>query len=272
MPGESLGETAQPRDLLTGIANQTQGQFREPFPPMEPTTTTSTTTGLWESLPGELWDSLPTHEQGIVFVVDLSESMNKELCAEADGGWELHDSETEHHKGERCTTYMGLMKRELVSSIGLLRPDQKFAIIGYSTAYEELPRYSDQLIPASDANKEGVETWLKQGWLHGSGERDIAFALEHAVDMPDVDAVYLLSSGMPSRNLCTKVCCMMFEKVPIHTSLFMPGQGNTAEQKEAKTLLKDVATQSRGIFTEPYALESGNNILPILLIGLILLR
>jgi len=172
---------------------------------------------------GALFAPVEHDTRGIVFVVDVSASM---LTV------------------NRGTSRLHTLKEELIRSIeNLNETTQGFTIIKFS---DEWTTWSPKLQKASPEMKRSAKMWIHR--MRAEGKTDIAVPLEQAVSIPKVDAVYLLSDGMPQgTGVCKKVECMPKSSVPIHTTLFMPGV--LPDEKEGpQLLLTEIARASGGNF------------------------
>jgi Mg-chelatase subunit ChlD len=84
-------------------------------------------------------------------------------------------------------------KDNLTSVLKSFRRDVRFNIISFHSTVRS---FKNELVPAGKAQKGEALTWV--GKLRATGATNIYDALVLALDLKDVDSVFLLSDGAPS--------------------------------------------------------------------------
>jgi hypothetical protein len=131
---------------------------------------------------------LPVVSRRLVFVLDVSRSMS-DPAPNKDG-----------------KTRWDLVVEDLLGVLRRLPPDARFNVVLFHTAVVE---WKPRLVPATKGNVARCTEWIgKQG---PAGWTNVFDALEHALADDDVDALYLLTDGVPSRGAETKRAAFLDE-------------------------------------------------------------
>ena len=124
---------------------------------------------------------LPVRSDRILFLLDISMSMRY-------GGLMEDPNRIE------------MAKAELVKVLRRLDPEVKFNILVFSTGNAYLDR--KKLIAGTKPNRKRAEAWVQK--LVAAGGTNSYGALKAGFDrFPDVDTIYFLSDGRPSRGMIT---------------------------------------------------------------------
>lgn len=177
----------------------------------------------------------------VLFVVDFSYSMHVKLLA-GDGS---------------NPTRLDYVKESLASVIeAQLDEHDTFNIIAFST---EVRPWKRKLTRANAAGKRDATRWVRA--LRPDGETNISDALALAFQHPDVDTIYFLTDGMPTRSettVCDEILGLVRgwnagRNVRVNTIAFLAGDGaafNVIESKDmSSSFLRALAEQSGGTFT-----------------------
>jgi HEAT repeat protein len=118
---------------------------------------------------------LDVDSKRVVFVIDTSGSMTARTNATSG------------------VTRIERAKRELATAIGGFKTDHRFQIVAFSTA----PRlYGKRLVRATKRERKKATEWVSK--LNAGGGTNVYDSLIDALDMKDVDTIFLLSDGGPS--------------------------------------------------------------------------
>jgi hypothetical protein len=137
------------------------------------------------------YHGLPLDGEAILFVVDISRSMQKTLTTPGEPA-----SEGQESRFDRA-------RSELTHALGLLSPHQRFGVVVFGG---ELKRFHSELLPATEANVARAQQWFEARKLNlGTRLHDaleLAFTLagrdvEDVYWHPKVDTIYLVSDGHP---------------------------------------------------------------------------
>jgi hypothetical protein len=154
----------------------------------------------------------------VVFVVDSSQSMN-------------------HPHPGPGKTRLGRVKMELINSIRVMTPNQKFFIVFFNDA--PIPMPADRLIEANDGAKLQYLRWMID--VPGSGYTDPALALLLALRL-NPDTIYFLTDGDFRPTIVKELAISnRLGKVKIHTIGFSQDRG--------EKLLQTIARQNGGTYT-----------------------
>jgi len=122
---------------------------------------------------GGTYYGLPQVSERIVYILDISDSMNFFASGEK--------------RIDRC-------KREIISAIGRLPKSARFSVIAYN---DQVHPWRDKLVPATKSNRESAQAFIEG--LRGTQSTNIYDALRVAFQLGSVDTFFLLSDGAPTK-------------------------------------------------------------------------
>lgn len=173
---------------------------------------------------GVSFQTVETNSQAIMYVIDISDSMNEAAAnAEVGEGGMANRDDVDRSKFD-------VMIKELIQTIGTLPSGTKFNMIVYN---HEVKRWKDEMQPVSKKTKnEALEFLLEVEPEGGTNIFDsLALAIESAgfgaqdrYYAPLVDTIYFLSDGEPSagrfterKEMLTEIDRMnRFRRITIH--------------------------------------------------------
>lgn len=128
-----------------------------------------------------------------LFIIDISGSMRMTDPPESyDKGITEYQKTAPDPKRQRIER----AKAALLKVIKTLQPTQQFNIIRYSSAVNSWQK-KDQLVPATDGNKQAASAFIEA--IKEGGGTETFQALQRAYKAyPNIDTIYLLSDGAPS--------------------------------------------------------------------------
>jgi hypothetical protein len=124
---------------------------------------------------------IPVRSRRLCFVLDASRSMDKP--APRGGGKSRWD----------------LLVRDVLGVLDMLPRDARFNVVLFRTGVES---WQSRLTPATSGHRARCRRWI--GAASPAGWTNLFDALAEALADDDVDALYLLTDGVPSRGLETK--------------------------------------------------------------------
>ncbi|MCA9000918.1 MAG: HEAT repeat domain-containing protein, partial [Planctomycetes bacterium] len=116
----------------------------------------------------------------VIFIVDVSGSMNEELRG--------------HYVGERGQVRMERAKEELIAAIDGLQKGTRFDMIAFSGGVDNWAE--KPLAESQEPDHEKAKEWVSS--LGAGGGTNLYGSLEKAFEDPDVDTIMVLSDGEPS--------------------------------------------------------------------------
>jgi len=119
------------------------------------------------------WD-LPVHSDRVVFVIDVSGSMNQPF-------------------GTGDATRLAEAKRQLARVLGLLPAKAKANVIAFGN---DAQGFAAGLQTIDDRRRKSAQTWAEA--LEARGATNVHAALQRAFADADVDTIFLLTDGRPS--------------------------------------------------------------------------
>ncbi len=144
-----------------------------------------------EDAGGPTYHGLPLDGAGILFVIDVSKSMNRTM------------TKPSKPTKDPALSRMGRAKEELISALGKLRPGQRFDVVAFGG---KLERFGEELTEADEKTVAGAQTWVRElGLSLGTRMHDaLELAFHAAGQVPGaglydstVDTVFLLTDGRP---------------------------------------------------------------------------
>ncbi len=137
----------------------------------------------------------------VVFCIDVSTSMlqNAELSGEAEpaGRTAVRGGAKKSWKPTVVKPKVEIVREELLKALKGLQPTFKFNILSYSTAYHAWQGKAPvKLLTATESAVKSAQEWVRG--LKNSSGTNIHDTLAAALEIPEVETVYLLSDGAPS--------------------------------------------------------------------------
>lgn len=154
---------------------------------------------------GTSFYGIPTHSKNVVFILDVSGSMNAAVNLPEGVALAPKNDPAQPGPGPRAATRLGLAQWELKKAVAGLAEGSQFNILHYSTGVTVFsPR---AMVPASAAGK--AKAYGHVDTLEAFGGTNIHDALVKAFTLADpkdekknlssgVDTIYFLSDGMPT--------------------------------------------------------------------------
>ncbi|MCZ6793883.1 MAG: hypothetical protein O7J95_09765 [Planctomycetota bacterium] len=134
-----------------------------------------------------------------VFVIDTSSSMRQLATLPGSGGRIVVKGDEKARLRGRREPKVEIVKRELERAVAVLQPIFKFNILSYSATFHPWKGSGKlRLHPATRENVASGRDFART--LTTDSGTNIYDSLEAAMSIPDVDTVYLLSDGQPSRG------------------------------------------------------------------------
>jgi hypothetical protein len=165
-----------------------------------------------------------------LFIVDLSASM-----------------EARTEKGSR----LDVTKKELARAIENLGDDMLFNIVVFG---DKAQLWKTKMVPASSGNRSAAKR-LVQG-SKADGMTATYDALKLAFSLTDVDTIWLLSDGFPTKGAVTSEALIQSDVrkwnrgkgIAIHTIAFVAGtlKGENEDKERAKTFMRELAAENGG--------------------------
>lgn len=200
-------------------------------PPEEPASggvpkTTSNGSGLYETI----------SSNKVIFVIDTSFSMRIT--------GEVQESSSEKKK---TSSRLEFCQRELAAAIDTqLGKKCLFNVISFST---KITPWKPKLVEANDANRKAAKAWVLG--LQPDDETNTYDALEAAFADKQVDTIYLLTDGFPTKGKVTNMDTIRGDvrkwndarKIRINTICFVVGDGKKFSVVESKDLSKGFMQQ-----------------------------
>ncbi len=181
-----------------------------------------------------LWGTV--RAQRPVFVLDTSGSM-REAGTQPDGS-----------QGSR----LAFLKKETTEVLQAhIAPDDQFEIIMFNGSVTPL---NQKLVRGTDKNRARASQMIDASRPRGG--TNIHDALETAFRLPGVDAVYLLTDGMPSAGRVTDPAGIRsavlswnaLKGIPLHTVALLTGSGPGGQEAQAAKFMFELAQQNCGQF------------------------
>lgn len=195
--------------------------------------TTSNGSGLYETI----------SSNKVIFVIDTSYSMR--ITGEV--------AESASDKKKTCSR-LQFVQNELVAAIeGQLTKKCFFNVIAYST---KVTPWKAKLVEATDANKKAAKAWVAA--LQPDDETNTYDALEAAFADKQVDTIYLLTDGYPTKGKVTNPDTIRGEirkwndsrRIRINCICYVVGDGtkfSVAENKDmSKNFMQALAKENGG--------------------------
>jgi hypothetical protein len=205
--------------------------------------TTSNGSGIYETI----------SSNRVIFVIDTSFSMRITGDVEEGAG---RAGTAGPAAPKKQMTRLEFVQRELCAAIeNQLTKKCLFNVISYST---KVTPWKPKLVEASDANRKAAKAWVMA--LAPDDETNVFDALEMALQDKQVDTIYLLSDGFPTKGRITNMDTIRTEikrmnasrNVRIHTIAYVVGDGtkfNVTENKDmSKNFMKALAEEAGGTF------------------------
>lgn len=184
---------------------------------------------------------IPTQSKRVVFVVDISRSMQDP--AEAQPAATTGKGKDPYPKPAGGAK-LDIARWQLHRAVEDLPPDAVFGIVVYSESYAV---WEPALAPATPRDKKKAHRFVDE--LRGNGTTNIADSLDKAIELGP-DTIYLLSDGDPNRGRVSDLDALLAEllarnvreRLVVHTV----GIGEAA----GSTFLKELARRTGGRYVE----------------------
>jgi len=184
---------------------------------------------------------IPTHSKRVVFVVDISRSMQDAAQAKPAA---TTGRKKDPYAAPKGGSKLDIAKWQLHRAIEALPKRALFGVVVYSESYAV---WEDELSAATPRNKKKAHKFVDG--LKGNGTTNIADSLDKAIDLAP-DTIYLLSDGDPNRGRLSDLDALLGEfvarnlraRLVVHTV----GIGEAA----GSTFLKELARRTRGRYVE----------------------
>jgi len=199
---------------------------------------------------------IKTRSKRIVYLLDISGSMQKPIGAQGDGAVTLRDGEEERPSGPKIE----IAKKELKTAIRKLPEDAFFNIITFNHLVK---RWEPKLIKATQKNKNKAYLFIRA--IKASGSTFTYGALKEAFHLAGmgardpnyqsgVDTIFLLSDGAPTDQSFPRSKLMDIDKI-----LTAVKQWNSLSKVIIHAIAIDVVTQGSSFirFMKQLAEENG---------------
>ncbi|MHC4958693.1 MAG: HEAT repeat domain-containing protein [Planctomycetota bacterium] len=184
---------------------------------------------------------IPTQSKRMVFVVDISRSMQDQAQARPSAP---SGRSKDPYPGPMGASKLAIAKWQLHRAAEGLPKDALLAVVVYSESYAA---WNDKLAPATARNKKKLHKFVDA--LNGNGTTNIADSLDKALELAP-DTIYLLSDGDPNRGRVSNLKALLDEflarNVRARTVVHTVGIGEAA----GSTFLKELAKGTGGRYVE----------------------
>ena len=184
---------------------------------------------------------IPTQSKRVVFVVDISRSMQDAAQAKPAP---TTGKKRDRYRAPAGGSKLDIAKWQLHRALEALPKDALFGVVVYSESYAV---WEKKLAAGTPRNKKKVHKFVAA--LHGNGTTNIADSLDKALELAP-DTIYLLSDGDPNRGRLSDLNALLAEFVERNVRARLVVHTVGIGEAAGSTFLKELARRTGGRYVE----------------------